>query len=122
MKTLRTPDECFDGLDGYPFAPNYVAVPDWEGGSLDVHYVDEGPREAHPIVLLHGNPTWSYSYRLVIPKLAAEGFRVLAPDLVGLGRSEKPAAVEDHTYRRQLEFPYPYVLQDQHDLEEWAVT
>ena len=104
MEILRTPDACFEDLDGYPFAPHYVTIPDLEGGELRVHHVEEGPRDAPPIVLLHGNPTWSYSYRFVIPKLASAGYRVIAPDLVGLGRSDKPSRREDYTYDRHLEW------------------
>jgi haloalkane dehalogenase len=97
MKILRTPDERFAGLPGYAFAPHYVEVED-----LRVHYVDEGPREAAPVLLLHGEPTWSFLYRRMIPILAAAGHRVVAPDLVGFGRSDKPAERTDYTYARHV--------------------
>jgi haloalkane dehalogenase len=97
MEILRTPDERFVDLPDYPFAPHYV-----EGDGLRVHYVDEGPREADPVLLLHGEPSWSYLYRAMIPILAAAGQRVIAPDLVGFGRSDKPAAREDYTYARHV--------------------
>jgi haloalkane dehalogenase len=93
MKILRTPDERFENLPDYPFAPNYVEV-----DGLRMHYVDEGPPDAAPILLLHGEPSWSYLYRFMIPPLANNGFRVIAPDLVGFGKSDKPAAKSDYSY------------------------
>ena len=85
MKTLRTPDRRFENLPGYDFEPHYVDI-----DGLRMHYVDEGPREANPVLLMHGEPSWSYLYRHMIPPLAAAGLRVLAPDLIGFGRSDKP--------------------------------
>jgi haloalkane dehalogenase len=102
MEKLRTPDARFANLPGYPFAPHYLDVPDGEGGILRVHYVDEGPRNARPVWLLHGEPTWSYLYRKMIPGLVARGYRVLAPDLVGFGRSDKPARKSDYSYARHV--------------------
>jgi haloalkane dehalogenase len=102
MKSLRTPDSCFDGLEGYPFAPHYTEISDGEGGVLRVHHVDEGPTTAAPILLLHGQPTWSYLYRKMIPILADAGHRVIAPDLVGMGRSDKPSERSDYTYARHV--------------------
>jgi haloalkane dehalogenase len=105
VKVVRTPDERFAGLPGYAFAPHYVEVPDGEGGSLRVHYVDEGPRDAaETLLLLHGEPSWSFLYRTMIPPLAAAGHRVVAPDLVGFGRSDKPASRADYTYARHVEW------------------
>jgi haloalkane dehalogenase len=98
MKVLRTPDERFRDLPGYPFAPHYVELAD----GLRVHAVDEGPRDGAPVLLLHGEPTWSYLYRKMIPVLAAAGLRAVAPDLVGFGRSDKPAAMADHSYARHV--------------------
>jgi haloalkane dehalogenase len=98
MKALRTPDARFDNLPGYPFSPHYVDV----GDELRVHYVDEGPRGGAPIVMLHGEPSWSYLYRKMIPPFAGAGFRALAPDLVGFGRSDKPADPLDYTYARHV--------------------
>jgi haloalkane dehalogenase len=89
VEVLRTPDERFDALEGYPFAPHYL---DWEG--LRLHYVDEGA--GPPVLLLHGEPTWSYLYREIIPPLVAAGFRCIAPDYVGFGKSDK--VVEDDWY------------------------
>jgi len=99
MEVLRTPDERFENLSDYPFKPNYLEVPDGEGGVLRLHYVDEGPADGEPIVLIHGEPTWSYLYRKMIPVLTAAGHRCLAPDLIGFGRSDKPVSMEVHTYK-----------------------
>ncbi|MCX6390001.1 MAG: alpha/beta fold hydrolase, partial [Solirubrobacterales bacterium] len=104
MKTLRTPDSQFENLSGYPFAPHYVEIDDGEGGTLRMHYVDEGPSDANPVVLLHGQPTWSYLYRKMIPGLVAAGHRVIAPDLVGFGRSDKPTEKSDYTYTRHVDW------------------
>jgi len=100
----RTPDDRFRNLDGYPFAPHYAEVKAEDGTLLRVHYVDEGPRDAAPVVLMHGNPSWSYLYRRIIPRLVAQGHRVLAPDLMGLGRSDKPAAKSDYSLARHVEW------------------
>lgn len=102
MKYLRTPDARFASLPGYAFAPHYVEVPDGEGGSLRMHYVDEGPRDGAVVLLLHGEPTWSYLYRKMIPGLVAAGLRAVAPDLVGFGRSDKPTQRSDYTYARHV--------------------
>ena len=100
MKVLRTPDARFENLPGYPFAPNYVEVPDSEGGTLRMHYVDEGPRDGQPVVMVHGNPTWSYMWRALIPVLAKAGYRAIAVDMIGMGRSDKPTALEDYSIAR----------------------
>jgi len=104
MQTLRTPDERFKDLPGFPFAPHYVTVPDAEGGELRVHYLDEGPSDGQVVLLLHGEPSWSYLYRKMIPALAGAGLRCIAPDLVGFGRSDKPASRIDYTYARHVEW------------------
>jgi len=102
MEVLRTPDERFVGLADYPFAPHYLTVADPDGTELRIHYVDEGPRDAAPILLMHGEPSWSYLYRKFVPDLVARGHRVIAPDLVGFGKSDKPAARSDYTYERHV--------------------
>ena len=102
MKALRTPDERFVNLPGYPFEPHYLEVDDLEGGTLRIHYVDEGPADAAPVVLMHGEPTWSYLYRKMIPGLVRAGHRVLAPDLVGFGRSDKPSEKSDYSVARHV--------------------
>lgn len=104
MKTLRTPDEQFANLPGYPFAPNYVEIDDAEGGSLRVHYVDQGPQDGPVVLLMHGEPSWSFLYRKMIPPLSEAGYRVIAPDLVGFGRSDKPTERADYTYARHVEW------------------
>ncbi len=107
MDIVRTPDDRFDGLPGYPFAPHYVDVPrgDGTGETLRIHVVDEGPRDAtETVLLLHGEPSWSYLYRTMIPVITAAGFRAVAPDLVGFGRSDKPTAREDYTYQRHVDW------------------
>ncbi len=93
MKTLRTPDERFDNLPGCDFDPNYVDV-----DGLRMHYVDEGPRDGAVVLLLHGEPSWSYLYRHMIPPLAKAGLRVIAPDLIGFGKSDKPVRKSDYSY------------------------
>lgn len=103
MELLRTPDDRFDDLPGHPFDPHYVDVRGDTDVDIRVHYVDEGPRDAaETVLLLHGEPTWSYLYRKMIPVLADAGHRVVAPDLVGFGRSDKPADRTDHTYARHV--------------------
>ena len=104
MQTLRTPDDRFEGLDGYPFEPHYADIADGDGGTLRVHYLDEGPADAAPVLLLHGEPSWSYLYRHMIPPLVAAGHRVIVPDLVGFGRSDKPIEQSDYTYARHVEW------------------
>jgi haloalkane dehalogenase len=79
MEVLRTPDDRFEGLSGYDFAPHYREVDAHDGTRLRLHSVDEGPRQAAPVLLLHGNPTWSYLYRNMIPGLVECGHRVMAP-------------------------------------------
>jgi len=106
MKTLRTPDDRFVDLPDYPFEPNHVEISDQDadhpGSTLRVHYLDEGPRDGAPILLMHGEPSWSYLYRKMIPPLAAAGHRCIAPDLVGFGKSDKPTEPSDYTYARHV--------------------
>ena len=104
MEFLRTPDERFENLPGYDFSPNYLQVDDSEGGELRVHYLDEGPADADPVLLMHGEPSWSYLYRKMIPILVSAGHRVIAPDLVGFGRSDKPSQRTDYTYQRHVDW------------------
>ena len=104
MKTLRTPDSRFENLPGYPFAPSYSEVPDGEGRTLRIHHLDEGPADAPLILCLHGQPTWSYLYRKMIPVFVKAGFRVIAPDFVGFGRSDKPTEIDDYSYARHVQW------------------
>lgn len=104
MDVLRTPDERFDQLPGYPFEPHYLDVAASDTPPVRMHYVDEGPRDGTPVVLLHGEPSWSYLYRTMVPPLVEAGYRVLAPDLIGFGRSDKPTRISDYTYLRHVEW------------------
>lgn len=102
MHILRTPDSAFAALPDYPFAPHYTEINDADGTPLRIHHIDEGPRDAAPILLMHGEPSWSFLYRKFVPPLAAAGHRVIAPDLIGFGKSDKPADREDYTYERHV--------------------
>jgi haloalkane dehalogenase len=102
MKILRTPDDRFSNLPDYRFAPRYREVKDPDGTTLRIHYLDEGPAAAAPVLLMHGEPSWCFLYRKVIPALTARGHRAVAPDLIGFGRSDKPATRADYTYERQV--------------------
>ncbi|TAL32287.1 MAG: alpha/beta fold hydrolase [Phenylobacterium sp.] len=104
MDVLRTPDARFEGLPDWPYAPCYHEVTDADGTRLRMHYVDEGPRDAAPVLLMHGEPSWAYLYRHIIAGLVAKGHRVLAPDLIGFGRSDKPASRNDYTYERHVDW------------------
>jgi haloalkane dehalogenase len=100
MNILRTPDERFASLPDFPFEPHYLSV----AGDIRIHYLDEGPRDAAPVLLLHGEPSWSFLYRKMIPVLVAAGHRCIAPDLVGFGRSDKPSEREEYTYARHVDW------------------
>lgn len=102
MNYLRTPDECFQNLPDYPFAPNYQDVPDGDGGMLRMHYLDEGPSEGPVVLLMHGQPSWSYLYRKMIPLFVDGGCRVIVPDLIGFGKSDKPTERENYTYANHV--------------------
>ena len=99
MKLLRTPDERFENLPDFPYEPNYLMVDE-----IRIQYVDEGPKDAEVILLMHGEPSWSFLYRHMIPILLEAGYRVVAPDLVGFGRSDKPTEKEDHTYAKHVKW------------------
>lgn len=111
MKVKRTPDQRFENLEHYPFTPNYLSVDDAEGGRLRIHYLDEGPADGDVVLLMHGQPAWSYLYRHMIPPLVDAEFRVIAPDLVGFGRSDKPTHEEDYTYARHVAWMSDWLLQ-----------
>ena len=98
MKILRTPDSCFDNLPDYDFTPHYCETSD----GLRVHYVDEGPGDGRVVIMMHGEPSWSFLYRKMITACAAAGLRVLAPDLIGFGRSDKPSETGDYSYSRHV--------------------
>jgi haloalkane dehalogenase len=104
MDVLRTPDDRFAGLLDFPYPPNYTAITDTDGTPLRIHYVDAGPADAPPVLLMHGEPSWSYLYRHIIAALVERGHRVIAPDLIGFGRSDKPAAQADYSYERHVKW------------------
>lgn len=99
MPCLRTPDERFAGLPGFAYPPHHAEI-----DSVRIAWVEDGPPDGRAILLLHGEPSWSYLYRTMMPVLAAAGFRAVAPDLVGFGRSDKPASIADHSYARHVEW------------------
>ena len=107
MEIIRTPESRFQNLKDYPFDPHYVEVDDGEGSSLRMHYLDEG--EGEVILCLHGQPSWSYLYRKMIPLLVEAGFRVVAPDLVGFGKSDKPTQRSDYTYASHVRWMTGFV-------------
>lgn len=97
MNFLRTPDERFQNLSDYEFKPHYVDIDE-----MRMHYVDEGPADAPPVLLMHGEPSWSYLYRHMIPPIASAGLRAIAPDLIGFGKSDKPATQRDYSYQTHV--------------------
>lgn len=106
MEALRTPDDRFEGLPDFPYAPRYVEVPSGDGGAqtLRIHYLDEGPADGPIVLLMHGEPSWCFLYRTMIPVLTAAGLRCIAPDLVGFGRSDKPTQRAAYTYANHVEW------------------
>jgi haloalkane dehalogenase len=118
MERLRTPDERFENLPDFAFSENYAEVVDPSGGdSLRIAYLDEGPRDGAVVLLLHGEPSWSYLYRFMIPGLVGAGKRVVAPDLIGFGRSDKPCDREEYTFARHVEW-VRQLLFDELDLRD----
>lgn len=107
---VRTPDERFAGLPGYPFPPTYQDLPHPDGGTLRMHAVDEGPREGPVVLLCHGEPTWSYLYRKLVPILVAGGCRAIAPDLIGFGRSDKLVEKTAYTFERHVDWLHAFVV------------
>ncbi len=105
MEILRTPDDRFDNLQDYPFKPNYLTIKDrLDGTAIRIHYIDEGDPAAQTVLMLHGEPSWSYLYRKMVAPFVAAGYRVVAPDLPGFGKSDKPAKRADYSYARHLEW------------------
>ena len=104
MQTLRTPDDRFTALPDFAYPPHYAQVPNGAGDTLRMAWVEDGPADGEPVLLLHGEPSWSFLYRTMIPVLAGAGLRAIAPDLVGFGRSDKPAEPADHSYARHVEW------------------
>jgi haloalkane dehalogenase len=104
MQALRTPDECFADLPGYNYQPNYLEVPDERYGPLRMHYIDEGDKDAPQVLLTPTQGSWVYIYRNMIPLLVDAGFRVIAPDYIGFGRSDKLLNEEDYTFQRHIDW------------------
>lgn len=124
MDILRTPDDRFERLPGYDFAPHYVEVSAGDGSDtrLRIHHLDEGPADAPVVLCLHGEPSWSFLYRHMVPVLVEAGLRVVAPDLVGFGRSDKPAHRSDHTYQRHVDWVRAAVFHPTDSLDLNEVT
>lgn len=126
MKIPSTPEGATAQLADYPFASHYLTVPDGEGGVLRMHTVDEGPRSGRPVVFLHGNPSWSYIWRHQIPAVTAMGYRAIAPDLVGMGLSDKPSELDDYSVERHVAWTRAALIDvlDLHDillvLHDWG--
>ncbi len=127
MEILRSPDSCFENLAEFDFEPHFLTVTDPETGTaLRMHYVDEGPGDAKPLVMIHGNPTWSYEWRNVIPLVVAAGYRAIAIDLIGTGRSDKPSQMHDYSIARHVEWTRQALFEqlDLHDavfvMHDWG--
>lgn len=106
MKTIRTPEARFKNLPNYPFAPNYLEI-----DGMRMHYVDEGPKDGNIILMLHGEPSWSYLYRHMIPVCVAAGHRVIAPDLIGFGKSDKPTQMNVYSYKKHMDWMQGFIDQ-----------
>ncbi len=112
MHILRTPDSQFSGIPDYPFTPHYTLIKTHDGSDLRIHHIDEGPKDSPVILCMHGQPVWSYLYARMIPRLVKAGIRVIAPDLPGYGKSDKPAAREDYSYQRQVDWMNQWLIQN----------
>jgi haloalkane dehalogenase len=111
LQFLTTPEHYFEQITDFCYAPHFLQVDDCEGGSLKLHYIDEGPKDANVVLMLHGEPSWAYLYRKMIDPVLAEGYRVIAPDLIGFGKSDKPTERSDYTYQRHLDWIRQVVIQ-----------
>lgn len=111
MQFLTTPETYFQSISDYSYTPHYIQVDDTEGGTLKLHYIDEGSKDAEVILMLHGEPSWSYLYRKMIGPAVAAGYRVIAPDLIGFGKSDKPTKRSDYTYQRHLDWVRQVLIQ-----------
>lgn len=111
MEFLTTDMQCFAQISDFDYAPHYIQVDDNEGGLLNLHYIDEGPKDGNVVLMLHGEPSWSYLYRKMITPVVNAGHRVIAPDLIGFGKSDKPTKRSDYTYQRHLDWIRQIILQ-----------
>ena len=112
MKVLRTPNKCFDKIKGYPFKPIYTDISSNDGTELRIHHIDEGPENAPILLAMHGQPVWSYLYSKMIPILNKNGVRVIAPDLIGYGKSDKPSSREDYSYQNQVDWMNQWLIKN----------
>ena len=110
MEILRTPDKCFENIKGYTFDPVYTNITAKDGTKIRVHHIDEGPRDGPLLLAMHGQPVWSYLYSKMIPILNESGIRVIAPDLVGYGKSDKPSQREDYSYQNQVDWMNEWMI------------
>ena len=104
MKILRTPDECFKVVTDFNFEPCYTNIKTEDGSELRIHHIDEGPRDGPILLAMHGQPVWCYLYSRMLPFLTEAGIRVIAPDLPGYGKSDKPASIDDYSYQNQVDW------------------
>ncbi|MDH3509298.1 MAG: haloalkane dehalogenase [Gammaproteobacteria bacterium] len=104
MNVIRTPDDRFENLPEFPFKPHYMSLPDEKFGSLRMHYLDEGPADGKIILLMHGQGCWTYIFRKMIPLLTDGGYRVIAPDYIGFGRSDKLPSTEDYSFQKHVDW------------------
>jgi haloalkane dehalogenase len=111
LKFFTTPERCFEQIVDFCYTPRFLQVDDNEGGSLKLHYIDEGSKDANVVLMLHGEPSWSYLYRKMIDPVLAAGYRVIAPDLIGFGKSDKPTKRSDYTYQRHLDWLRQVIIQ-----------
>tara|TARA_B100000214_G_scaffold342872_1_gene290970 strand:+ start:646 stop:1707 length:1062 start_codon:yes stop_codon:yes gene_type:complete len=112
MKVLRTPDKCFEKIKDYPFSPVYTNIFAEDGTEIRIHHIDEGPKEGPILLAMHGQPVWSYLYSKMIPILNDAGIRVIAPDLVGYGKSDKPSSRDDYSYQNQVDWMNQWLLKN----------
>lgn len=110
LKFLTTPRQSFEAITDYPYTEHFLAVDNTKGGTLNLHYVDEGSEHGETVLLLHGEPSWGYLYRKMIDPLILAGYRVIVPDLIGFGKSDKPTQQHDYTYRRHVDWIRALVL------------
>ena len=110
MKILLTPDQYFENLKDYPFKPNYTIIKTKDGSDLRIHHLDEGPQDAPTLLASHGQPVWSYLYARMIPYLLGGGIRIIAPDLPGYGKSDKPALRKDYSYQKQVDWMTQWLI------------
>tara|TARA_B100001778_G_scaffold7862_1_gene6384 strand:- start:392 stop:1459 length:1068 start_codon:yes stop_codon:yes gene_type:complete len=112
MKVLRTPDKYFEKIKDYPFSPVYTNISAQDGTEIRIHHIDEGPKEGPILLAMHGQPVWSYLYSKMIPILNDAGIRVIAPDLVGYGKSDKPSSRDDYSYQNQVDWMNQWLVKN----------